>query len=231
MHKIHRWAARCVAATSLILALPASAYMQFTYTSQAMPLTSYFIEAEPVDFSGYSLPAPSFSISFIAQELDLGRSASRAYAATNLQFSLISPEFEYIDYPLLLDPSSYGRINLGLDGSVESWDLALQMTELITPETDLLLHGLKDHHVNVASHSDYGDQAMLRFHAVTWHRQWIQAAQLELTFSDLEHRGTWTVENIALPEPGLAGLFMSGLAVLVWARRSSRRLPGKKKYV
>ena len=231
MHMIRRWTVRCLAIVSLVVSLPASAYLQFTYTSQPLPLASHSIEGYPQDISEMLLPPPAFSISFTAQELDFARTASSSYSASGLQFSLISPEAEYINYPLLLDPSSYGRITLGLDGKVESWDLMLQITELITPETDLLFHRMHDHHVNVVSHSDHGDQTVLRFHPLTWHREWIQLAQLEFAFADPDNHGIWTVENIALPEPRLAGLLLSGLAVLFWSRRRAKALAALKKYV
>ncbi|MEN0038546.1 MAG: hypothetical protein AAGC78_15830 [Cellvibrio sp.] len=229
MHKIHHWAVRCLAASSLAIALPASAYLQFTYTSQPLPLTSYLIEGYPQDINEVPLPPPAFSISFSAQEPDAARSAANAYFAKDLTFSLISPDAEYINYPILLDPASYGQVTLGADGAVAGWDLMLQITELITPETDLLFHKMNDHHVNVVSNSERGDQVVNRFHPITWHGEWIQLAQLEFTFADMKNRGSWTVEKVELPEPGLAWLLATGLTALLWSRRRHKSVFGREK--
>lgn len=229
MHQIHRWAVRCLAAASLTLALPASAYLQFTYTSQPLPLTSYLIEGSPQDINELPLPPPAFSISFSAQEQDVARGATNAYTATDLQFALISPDAEYINYPILLDPASYGKVTLGLDGKVEVWDLMLQITELITPETDLLFHRMNDYHVNVTANSDSGDQVVNRYHPITWHGDWIQLAQLELTFGNALSSGNWTVEQVKLPESGTTGLLAIGLGALLWFRRTRKRGFGREK--
>lgn len=74
-------------------------------------------------------------------------------------------------------------------------------------------------------------------------------AQLVLNYDDFQPRhfiepyditefysgfldGFWiTARDTSLPEPGILGILMSGLAVLFWTHRSNRRLPDKKKYV
>lgn len=229
MHKIHRWTVRCLAAASFAIALPASAYLQFTYTSQPLPLTSYLIEGYPQDINEVPLPPPAFSLSFTAPEPDLARSASNAYVGTDFKLSLISPEAEYIDYPILFDPSSYAQVTLGADGKVDGWDLAIQITEMITPDTNLLFHRMNDHHVNVVSNSERGDQVVNRFHPITWHGEWIQLAQLEFTFADVKNRGIWTVEKVELPEPGLAGLLATSLMLLLWSRRRGKRVGANEK--
>lgn len=229
MHQVHRWAVRCLAAASFAIALPASAYLQFTYTSQPLPLKSYLIEGYPQDINEVPLPPPAFSLSFTAPGPDLARSASNAYVGTDFKFSLISPEAEYIDYPILLDPSSYAQVTLGADGKVDGWDLAIQITELITPDTNLLFHRMNDHHVNVVSDSERGDQVVNSFHPITWHGEWIQLAQLEITFADMKNRGTWTVNKIDVPEPGLAGLLATGLTMLLWSRRRHKSVFGREK--
>ena len=223
MHKIHRWAVRCVAATSLILALPASAYLQFTYTSQQLPLASYLIEDYPQDISEIPMSPPAFSLSFTTSEPGLARAASTTLLIENFTFSLLSPDADYIHYPTFISPSSYGRIELDQDGKVAGWDFLLQMTELITPETNMLFYEMHDHHVTVRSNSDTGDQLGLRFHPITWHGQWIQLVQLDITFADEQNRGSWTVEKMAVPEPGMGGLLLGGLAALLWSRRTNRR--------
>jgi hypothetical protein len=211
MHQVHRWAVRCLAAASFAIALPASAYLQFTYTSQPLPLTSYLIEGYPQDINEVPLPPPAFSLSFTAPGPDLARSASNAYVGTDFKFSLISPEAEYID------------------GKVDGWDLAIQITELITPDTNLLFHRMNDHHVNVVSNSERGDQVVNSFHPITWHGEWIQLAQLEITFADMKNRGTWTVNKIDVPEPGLAGLLATSLTMLLWSRRRHKSVFGREK--
>lgn len=231
MRMIHHWAVRCLAVASLITALPASAHYQFTYTSQSLPLSSYAIEGSPQDINEIFLPAPAFSLSFTSQEQTISRSAVPSFYSNDLRFSLISPDANYIDYPILIDPSSYGQVTLGEDGKVAGWDFMVQMTELITPETDMLFHKMHDHHVNVLSNSENGDQMGYRFHPITWHGEWIQLVQLDINFAEAKNRGTWTVEKITLPEPGVAGLLLSGLAVLIWTRRRNKGAPAMKKYV
>lgn len=218
MQTILRWTVRCLATTAIVMSLPASAYLQFTYTSQQLPQTTYIVEGDPQELDP-PLPPPTFRLSFQAPEQDLSLQPLTHFLAENFTFSLTSPEANYIEYPIDIDPTSYGQISLTGDGTIAGWNLAVQMKELITPETDMQVYEMSDRHVNVISNSETGDQLTFRFHPVTWHRAWIQLIQLEFSFANESERGTWTVEQADLPEPGLAGLLATGLTLLLWSRR------------
>lgn len=82
---------------------------------------------------------------------------------------------------------------------------------------------------NVVSNSAHGDQVVNRFHPITSHGEWIQLAQLEFTFADMKNRGIWTVEKIALPEPGLTVLLLTGLGMLAQSRRRRKRQVHREK--
>ncbi|MDO8343506.1 MAG: hypothetical protein Q7T48_09930 [Cellvibrio sp.] len=222
MQTILRWAVRCLAIVSIVASLPASAYLQFTYTSQQLPLTSYLIEEWPQDLFDPPLPPPAFTLSFRAPEQDLSLQPLTNFRAENFAFSLISPDADYIYYPVDIDPTSYGQVSLDRAGMVAGWNLMVQMTELITPDTDMLVHEMSDHQIRISSNSETGDQLTLRFHPTTWHRHWIQLAQLEFTFADISS-GNWTIEKVSVPEPRLATLLMVGLLVLLWSRQKNKK--------
>jgi len=223
MKTVLRWAVRCLATAALATSLPASAYLQFTYTSQPLPLTSYLIEEWPQDLAEIGLPPPAFTLSFRAPEQDLSLQPLTPFLMEDFTFGLISPEADYIDYPMDFSPASYGQVNLDETGMVAGWNLMLQITELITPETDMLFHGMHDHHVRVSSNSESGDQVILRFHPITWHGEWIQLVQLEIGFTDTSS-GNWTIEKVSVPEPRLAGLLLAGLLVLLWSRQKNKNM-------
>lgn len=222
MQMILRWAMRCVAAATLAISLPASAYLQFTYTSQPLPLTSYLVDGWPYDL-GETLPPLAFNLSFNAPEQDISLHPLTHFVGENFTFNLISPDADsIINYPIDIKPSSYGQVSLNDDGEVAGWNLMLHMTELITPDTDMLFYELHDHHINVASSSETGDQLSFRFHPTLWRGYWLQLAQLEITYADTT-RGNWAVEKFYVPEPRLAGLLLTGLLVLLWSRQRSKR--------
>lgn len=228
MQTILRWAARCLAITSFVISLPASAYLQFTYTSPQLPLTSYLIEDSPQDILDISLPPPAFTLSFSAPEQDLSLQPLTHFLMEDFTFSLISPEANYIDYPMDFSPAAYGQVTLNGDGMVAGWNLMVQITELVTPETNMLFHEMHDHHVRVISNSDRDDQVIFRFHPITWHGDWIQLVQLEIGFANTSG-GNWTVEKISVPEPRLAGLLLIGLLVLLWSRQKGKNSLGDDK--
>lgn len=218
-----RWVIRCLAVASLAIALPASAYLQFTYTSQQLPLTAHLIEGWPQELFEPPLPAPAFTLSFQAAEQDLSVQPLTHFLAENFTFSLISPEADYIYYPVDISSTSYGQLSLNRQGEVAQWDLMLQMTELITPDTDMLFYDMHDHQISVTSSSETGDQLTIGYHPITWHRHWIQLAQLEFTFANAGS-GHWTVETISVPEPRLIVLLSMGLLVLFWSRQKRKHL-------
>lgn len=227
MQTISRWVVRCLATAALVAALPASAYLQFTYTSQQLPLTSYLIEGSPYDLEAPLAP-PAFALSFSAPEQDLSLQPLTDFLMEDFTFTLLSPEANYIDYPMDFNPASFGQVSLNGDGTVAGWNLLIQITELITPETDVLVHGLSDHQVSIRANSETGDQLIARFHPVTWHRHWVQLAQLEVAFTNTSS-GTWTVEKIPVPEPGLAELLLAGLLALLWSRQKGKSSKGDDK--
>jgi|GEM_PF-4608594 len=229
MQMILRWTLRCLATASIVASLPASAYLQFTYTSQPLPLTAYLVEGSAQDLIDPPLAAPAFTLSFRAPEQDLSLQPLTPFSTENFAFSLTT-EPNYIEYPIDIDPTSYGQVSLNSAGAVAGWNLAVQMKELITPETDMKIYELSDHHVSVVSNSETGDQLTSRFHPLTWHREnWIQLVQLEFAFTNESERGTWTIEKLDLPEPGLAGLLVTGLMLLVWVRQRAKAPVAMKK--
>ncbi len=221
MQTILRWALRCLAAATLAISLPASAYLQFTYTSQPLPLTSYLVDGWPYDVG--VLPPLGFRLSFSAPEQDLSLHPLTHFVGENFTFNLISPDADsIINYPIDIKPSSYGQVSLNDEGEVAGWNLMLQMTELITPDTDMLFYELHDHEIGVASSSETGDQLTFRFHPTLWRGYWLQLAQLEITYADTTS-GHWTVEKFSVPEPRLVGLLWIGLLVLFWSRQQGKR--------
>lgn len=226
MQTILRWALRCLATTTLVISLPASAYLQFTYTSQPLPLTSYLVDGWPYDLDE-PLPPLAFNLSFTAPEQDLSLNPLTHFVGENFTFNLISPDANaIIYYPIDIKPSSYGHVSLNQEGEVADWNLMLQMTELITPETDMLFYELNDHQIRVTSSSEAGDQLTLRFHPTLWRGYWLQLAQLEITHADTSS-GNWTVEKFSVPEPHLAGLLLTGLLVLLRSRQRGLRRIGQ----
>lgn len=235
MRVIRCWSALCLVIASLIVSLsvslPAFAHLQFTYTSQELPLTSYFVNNEPWDIAEFGLAPVAFTLSFTAPEQDLSLKPRTDFLLEDFSFSLVSPNADDIlYYPLDLNPSSYGQVTLNQAGDIAGWNLVLRISEAITPETNLLFHRLSRHFVTVKSSGGEGscncDQFINRFHPTTWHRHWIQLAKLELTYAEASSPGNWTIEKIAVPEPGVAGLLVAGLLGLLWSRRGSRGARG-----
>jgi len=227
MQTILRWAVRCLAILSLVISLPASAYLQFTYTSQPLPLNSYRVDGWPYDLDE-PLPPFAFNLSFSAPEQDLSLHPLTHFVGENLTFHLISPNADdIIYYPIDIKPSSYGHVSLNEEGEVAGWNLMLQMTELITPDTDMLFYELNDHQIHLTSSSAVGDQLTFRFHPTLWRGYWLQLAQLEITYADTSS-GRWTIEQFSVPEPRLAGLLLAGLLVLLWSRQQRRRRIGQR---
>lgn len=222
MQTILRWSLWCLAAATSAVSLPASAYLQFTYTSQPLPLASYLVDGWPYDV-GETLPPLAFKVSFSAPEQDLSLQSLTHFVGENLTFNLISPDADdIIYYPIDIKPSSYGHVSLNDEGEVAGWNLMLQMTELITPDTDMLFYELHDHQVGVTSSSETGDQLTFRFHPTLWRGYWLQLAQLDITYADTG-TGQWSVEKFSVPEPRLTGLLLTGLVVLLWSRRRGKR--------
>lgn len=210
----------------LVLSLPALANYHFTYTSQPLPLTSYLIDGYPQSLDDIAIAPPVMSLSFNAVQpagvMQSGAAlAGTTYWAKDFSLSFASIDGAHIDYPLLFDPSSYAQVALAA-GQVVAWDLMLQLTELITPETDMYFYERNGHWAKIRSSNIGGDEVINRFHPFTWHGEWIQLALIEHTFSAMNNLGVWVVTPTWVPEPGIAGIFLAGIAALCWHRR--RRL-------
>lgn len=215
------------ALASTILASPShAALLKFTYTSNLLPLTATYYEGELWDYPEEIEPL-SFSMSFTAEEQDLSLKPITSFFMDEFSFSHNSSYYIF-DYPLRLSRGSYGRVSLNKAGDIVSWNLLLEMSELITPETDLGEHKVANRKASVVSRGGAKtcncDLLTSRIHVHTWHYHWIQLAPLKYEFSDANQIDNWTIERIDVPEPGLAGLFFSGLATLLWCRRRDKRL-------
>lgn len=226
MYKLPLGAVRYLAAALFTLvALPSSAaYLQFTYTNQDLFFTSHKVEGVPTVIDGFEPPIPFFSISFTVPEQDLSLKPTTSFFTRQLNLTLGSNIEGILDFPINLSPSSYAQVSLDQMGQITSWNLVAFARELITPETNLELHRLEEMWVNVRSNSATGDLLTNRFHTTTRQQlTLIQAAQLEFNYADETSLSNWTLARIPVPEPGLAGLLLGGLTVLLWCRREDKK--------
>lgn len=228
-----RWAARyvvvrCLAFIALILSLPASAHLLFTYTSDELPITAFAMDGELQDIELYRDLSPiSFSFSFTAPEQDLSLQPSTVFRFKEFSFSVAYADgSEVLHFPLdLLSSRSGGWVTLNSAGEVTGWNVLLRITELVTPETDLFLYRLARHFVALKTSSETGeDKFSNRFHPLLEHGDhWHQLVKLQLSYSGANAADNWTLARIAVPEPGVAGLLLAGLLGLCWSRRERRR--------
>ncbi|WP_039916786.1 hypothetical protein [Cellvibrio mixtus] len=221
------WAARCLAVITLVISLPASAHLVFTYTSNELPLTAYTINGYPENINDYKDILPlAFSYSFTVPEQDLSLQPSTTFRFTDFTFSLISPIAESIIYYTLdlTSSRSGGWVTLDQSGNITGWNVMLRMTELITPETNLFFHRLSNNFIAVKSSSEDGDKLSNRFHPSTWHGYYIQLAKIQMSYSGASNFNNWTIERVAVPEAGSAGLLVMGLSALFWLRGGRKNI-------
>lgn len=226
LRAVHYFTTTVITLVTLIFALPSSAaLLKFTYTSDSLPLSAAYYEGELWEYPEPIEPV-SFSMSFSAVEQDLSLKPITTFLMDDFNFSFNSSYYVF-DYPLRLSSGSYGRVSLNKAGEIVSWNLLLEMAELITPETDLEEHRVANRKINVVSRGGTNtcncDLLTGRIHVHTWHYHWIQLAPLKFEFSNANQTENWTIENIQVPEPSLAGLCLSGLAVLLWCRRGNKK--------
>lgn len=214
-----------VAALFTLVALPSSAaYLQFTYTNQDLLFTSLKIEGVPTVIDDFVPVIPSFSISFTLPEKDLSLQPTTSFFTRQLNLTLDSDVERIFNFPINLSPSSYAQVSLNQMGQITSWNLVAFARELVTPETNLERHRLEEVWVNVRSNSASGDLLTIRYHTTT-RRQLtlIQTAELEFNYADETSLNNWTLARMPVPEPGLAGLLLGGLTVLLWRRRNDKK--------
>lgn len=227
MHKIHFWVVRCLAVASFICTLPASAaYLQFTYTSQDLFFTSQKVEGVPTVVDGFVPPIPHFSISFTLPEKDLSLLPITSFFTRQLNLALDPYLSSHLNYPTLLSPSSYAQVNLDQMGQITSWNLVAFARELI-PQG---INDVSNEWVNIRSNNTTGDLITHQFNTETSrHGTPIQGARLEFNYAGETSPSNWTVTKIPVPEPGLAGLLLSGLGVLLWCRRQDKSTHSNEK--
>jgi hypothetical protein len=227
MHLFQRWVRCYLAFVSLVISLPSSAYLQFTYTSPELPLTAAYIEGYPWDISDIGLMPVGFSISFKTPEQDLSRKPITHFFMDDFTFSFRS-EHDLLYYPLRLSPASYGRVSLNREGEILGWNLMIAITELITPDTNMWFYRNVNHRVDIVSQGGTGlcncDLFTNKFHPTTWHGQWIQLVLLQFDYSNTNNVDSWTIEKIAVPEPRTMAFLLIGLLGLLWSRRAQVRV-------
>ena len=204
------------------VALPSSAaLLKFTYTSDPLPLSAAYYEGELWDYPEEIEPL-NFTMTFTAEEKDLSLKPTTSFLMDDFSFALNSSYYVF-DYPLRLSPASYGRVSLNKAGDIVSWNLLLDMSELITPETDLGEHRVANRKISIVSRGGANtcncDLLTGRIHVHTWHYHWIQLAPLKFEFMNTNHIDNWTIERIPVTEPNSTGLFLAGLLGLMSLRR------------
>ncbi len=224
MRWICHWAARCMFLLSFVVSLPVSAHLVFTYTSDELPLTSYSINGVLDDLGDHEgVPPVVFSFSFMADEKDLSLSPSTEFRFSAFTLSLLAPD-GLIDFPMdLFSSRSGGWVTLDSSGNVTGWNVLLRVTELITPETDLILHRLARHFVALKTSSDTGeDKFTNRYHPVEWEKRWVPGDKIQMSYSGGNDSGNWVVARVSVSESGVAGLLLVGLLGLFGSRLKRR---------
>ncbi len=219
------WVKRFLAIVSLVISVPASAYLEFTYTSPELPLTAAFMDGYPWDIADIGLMPVGFSVSFKTPEQDLSRKPITHFFMDDFTFSFRS-EHDLLYYPLRLSPASYGRVSLNRKGEILGWNLMITITELITPDTNMWAYRNINHRVDIKSQSGTGmcncDVFTNRFHPTTWHGHWIQLVLLQFDYSAANDVGSWTIEKVPVPEPRMTLFLVIGILGLLWYRRAQR---------
>ncbi|HTF96981.1 MAG TPA: PEP-CTERM sorting domain-containing protein [Cellvibrio sp.] len=227
MYKFYCWIARILFFSALMISLPASAYLQFTYTSQQLPLTQALYDNAPWEDFAYEDYGPfNFSISFKADEQDLSLKPVTHFLMDDFTFAFDADYF-VLDYLLRISPTSNGRVSLNKNGEIVGWNFTVTITELITPDTDMAHYYAAGHRDTITSRGGAGscncDVFTNRVNAHTWHYVWFKLAPLQYIYSGESQFGNWTIEKINVPEPGSAGLLMAGLLGLLGLRSADKK--------
>jgi hypothetical protein len=227
MYKFYCWIARILFFSALMISLPASAYLQFTYTSQQLPLTQALYGNAPWEDFVYEDYGPfNFSISFKADEQDLSLKPVTHFLMDDFTFAFDADYF-VLDYPLRISPTSTGRVSLNKKGEIVGWNLTVTITQLITPDTDMEQLYAAGHWETIASRGGTGscncDVFTHRINSHTWHHRWIKLAPLQYIYSGESGIDNWSIEKINVPEPGSAGLLLAGLLGLLGLRRADNK--------
>lgn len=191
------------------------AYLEFTYSSDIVPWQSALLYGEP-DYELGSYYPPSFTLSFTS-EGSLNNTGPTTFSITNPQVTTDPDFFENI----FLEPSSYGNLTLNADGSVESWDLFLGLTEYMEPgDFDF------GRYLSIFSSGGVGscNCDRVELDGNMWlYRGWGYQllGPIEIYYAGINDVSHWSVTEIAdVPAPASGILLLTGLAFLLFRKRN-----------
>lgn len=193
------------------------AYLQFTYTSQELPLLQGYRDGEVDDGIGsYDPPFPLFSASFTKTD------NSQTMTFNTGDLSVGAP---YPPYQLLNDvPATNSSITLNKDGIVAAWNFSLAMTQIVPESPDNPMYSR-----NWLVESSYGINTCncdkLFFGADLFIERpfntWQFIGTLGFLHGGPSDPGNWSIGEVNVPEPQPHMLFLTSLAMIMLAR--SRR--------
>ncbi len=227
MYAVRYFLACCFVTASFLAASPASAYLQFTYTSPEMSVTSALYIGEPWEHpDDWDVDPLSFTVSFKVEEQDLSLKPVTHFFIKEFDF-LINGYSQILDYPMRVSPASSGRVSLNRMGEIVGWNFVITVLELITPDTDMGKFYAANHWETFASGGGVNtcdcDAFTNRFNNYTWHHVWIKLNPIQLQYSSANNVESWIMEKISVSEPAPASLLLIGISVLVYFRRLRSR--------